>query len=129
MTARATLDHLVLLASHIESSAQFYDRVLTTLGFRKTRDWAWLNDHGIAIDLQPAQPGAPYRRSGPGLNHLGFAVPSRAALDAICANLSAAGLPLPELQHINGAHCLFLPDPDGLRVEIAWEGEDKATTA
>lgn len=120
MTAK--LDHLVIYASDLANSATFYGAVLSALGFQKTRDWVWLNDDGFAVDLRSAKPeGRPYDRYGPGLNHFGFATPSRDAFDQIQAELRAAGVDLPDVQEIDGALCLFLPDPDGLRVEISWE--------
>ncbi|GJL94416.1 MAG: hypothetical protein DHS20C05_08210 [Hyphococcus sp.] len=50
-----------------------------------------------------------------------IAPPSIEALEKVQATLSAAGMILPDVQNISGAHCLFLPDPDGLRVEITYE--------
>ncbi len=115
------LDHMVIYASDRQKSAAFYDAVLSALGFDKTRDWVWLNKDGFAIDLRKATSDTPYDRYGPGLNHLGFAAPTKEALDEVQANLVASGMSLPDVQNISGAHCLFLPDPDGLRVEITYE--------
>lgn len=120
MTAK--LDHIVLYASDLARSAAFYDPVLRALGFEKTRDWVWLNKDGFAVDLRKAKPERrPYDRYGPGLNHVGFAAPSRAVFEEIQRVLRAENVSLPDVQEIDGALCLFLPDPDGLRIEISWE--------
>lgn len=120
------LDHIVIYASDLGRSVGFYDRVLGVLGFQKTRDWVWLNDDGFAVDLRQAKSGAkPYDRYGPGLNHMGFAAPSRAAFDKLGRDLRAEDMSLPDAQEIDGALCLFLPDPDGLRIEISWEIESE----
>ncbi len=115
------LDHIVVYASNLPESADFYDRVLGAIGFRKTRDWVWANDDGFAVDLRAARSDTPYDRYGAGLNHFGFTAPSRAAFDQTIRALNAHETPVPDTQKIDGTLCLFLPDPDGLRIEITWE--------
>ncbi len=99
------LDHMVIYASDQTKSAAFYGAVLGALGFTKTRDWVWLNKDGFAIDLRKATSDASYDRYGPGLNHLGFAAPSRETLQKVQDDLSASGMSLPDVQNISGAHC------------------------
>ena len=115
------LDHFVLLAADIERSARFYDAVLPVLGFRKTRDWVWASEDGFAVDLRQAGSGPGYRRHGPGLNHFGFTVETRSDFDAALIALKKAGVDVPPVQEFGEALAVFLPDPDGLRIEIGWE--------
>lgn len=115
------LDHIVLLASDLDRSAQFYDLVLTQLGFQKVKNWAWVCDDGLNIDLQQAKEATPYGRYAPGLNHFAFTVESEAEFTQILQGLEQAGIKLPNVQKFDGGLAVFLPDPDGLRLEIAWE--------
>lgn len=117
------LDHLVLLANDMERSARFYDAVLTVLGFRKSHDWVWINGDGLAVDLRSAEGDRRYERYGPGLNHFAFTSETRAEFDAVLAGLERAGIALPPTQAFGDALAVFIPDPDGLRVEIGWDPE------
>lgn len=115
-------DHLVLMASDMAVSAPWYDAVLTAIGFAKTREHVWVNEHGQAVDLRPAvRPEHGYVRGGVGMNHVGFAAPSREAVEAAAARLRDAGLEVPAIQRFDAARALFMKDPDGMRVEIAHE--------
>lgn len=114
------LDHLVILASDLETSARWYGVVLGALGFDKTRDHVWLHPDGWAVDLRPATDASrAYGRHAPGLNHTGFRAESVKALQALMARLAAAGLEVPETQDFGEELCIFLKDPDGMRIEIA----------
>ena len=118
------LDHMVILASDLKKSVSFYGAILSVLGFSQTREWVWLNDSGFAIDLRKASSNARYDRYGPGLNHIGFSVESFEELDSIRIRMMGKGIGPADIQSIDSARCLFIPDPDGLRVEIAWEPKD-----
>ena len=115
------IDHLVILASDLARSAAFYDTVLTAAGFTKTRDHVWLDEGGVAVDLRPAASHSTYDRHGAGLNHFGIAAPDADTVRTIARQLAQQGVAVPGIQIIDGATCLFLPDPDGLRVEISHE--------
>ena len=117
------LDHLVILASDLARSAAWYDRLLPLLGFRRLRAHVYANDDGLHLDLRSARPETgPYQRHGPGLNHLGFTAQSREQIEAVAAALVAHGITVPALQQFGNDVALFLPDPDGLRVELSTYG-------
>ena len=116
-----TLDHLVIMASDLEASAAHYDNVLVALGFTRTREWVWMSPGGFAIDLKQAEEEGPYKRRGPGLNHIGLAVDTAEAFAAARAALSEAGIGLPPVQHFSDGRAFFLPDPDGLRLELSYD--------
>jgi len=114
------LDHLVILASDLQASAAWYGAVLGALGFAKTRDHVWLHPDGWALDLRPAtDAGRAYGRYAPGLNHTGFRADSVAAVEALMADLAAAGVEVPAIQDFGHEKAVFLRDPDGMRFEVA----------
>ncbi len=116
------IDHLVLAAKNLEASVAHYDRLLPLLGFRKERDHVWVNEQRIFVELRQARdPSRTYERQGVGLNHLGVRAQSRAHVDLLVTDLRAAGIDAPAPSVIDGAYVCFVPDPDGVRVEIGYE--------
>ena len=115
------LDHIVILVRSLERSLPWYSTLLGALGFEKSRDHVWWNG-SVAIDLKEAEPGTPdYERYAPGLNHLGFRAPDRAAFDGVREAMSLAGLDVPEPQDFGDEIATFFKDPDGMRIEVGYE--------
>lgn len=116
------IDHLVFAARDLAASAAHYGRLLPVLGFRKERDHVWSNEQRVFLELRQAKDSSHgYARSGVGLNHLGVRAASRAQVDAVVAELRATGVDVPEPQIIGAAYVVFVPDPDGMRVEIGFD--------
>lgn len=116
-----TLDHLVIMARDITASRDFYADVLPLIGFRLVRPDIWVNDAGLHIQLKAATEGSrPYERRGPGLNHFGFAVATAADVIRVREAMIARGHAVQPIQDLGGVQALFMPDPDGLRVEVSW---------
>lgn len=105
----------------MEASLRHYSTLLPALGFSKTHDHVWSFANGFEIDLQPARHSQSYERHGPGVNHYSVSVESEDALKSIAEALLEAGLDVPIIQSFGNARSLFLPDPDGLRLEIAYD--------
>jgi catechol 2,3-dioxygenase-like lactoylglutathione lyase family enzyme len=115
-------DHVVISAGDLPASVRWYDAVLTAIGFAKTREHVWVNAQGEAVDVRAATaPDHAYVRGGAGVNHIGFAAPSREAVEAVAERLRQAGLDVPAIQSFDEARALFMKDPDGLRIEIGHE--------
>jgi lactoylglutathione lyase len=115
------LDHLVIMARDVAASRAFYGDLLPLIGFAQRRDDIWVNDVGLYLQVLPAEAGTrAYERRGPGLNHLGFGAPDAGFVEQIRAAMLARGHAIQPIQHLGGAHALFMPDPDGLRVEVTW---------
>ena len=113
------LDHLTILSSDEAASRAFYDHLLPRLGFRRKSDSVWHNDAGLFLQFRPAKAETrPYERYGAGLNHLGFTAPSRDFVAALHAHMTGAGYEA-RLQELGPVLALFMPDPDGLRVEVS----------
>ena len=110
---------MVILVRSLEASLPWYAALLGLIGFTKTRDHVWVSDDGLAIDLKQAKDDTrDYARYAPGLNHLGFTAPNRAALDAVRAGMGEAGFEVPEIQQFGGETATFFRDPEGMRVEV-----------
>lgn len=110
---------MVILVRSLEASLPWYAALLGLIGFTKTRDHVWVSDDGLAIDLKQAKDDTrDYARYAPGLNHLGFTAPDRAALDAVRAGMEEAGFEVPEIQQFGGETATFFRDPEGMRVEV-----------
>ena len=114
-------DHVVISAGDLEASVPWYDAVLTAIGFAKTREHVWVNAEGEAVDVRAATVDHGYLRGGAGVNHIGFAAPSREAVEDVAERLRRAGLDVPPIQSFDEARALFMKDPDGLRIEIGHE--------
>ena len=117
------LDHLVILVRSLDTSLPWYETLLGLLGFAKTRDHVWINEDGVAIDLQQArQDTADYARYAPGLNHLGFTAPDQASLLHVREGMAAAAYEVPEIQQFGRQRATFFRDPEGMRVEVTFYG-------
>ncbi|WP_017668505.1 VOC family protein [Sandarakinorhabdus sp. AAP62] len=116
-----SLDHLVILGRDAAASRAFYADLLPLLGFERRRDDVWVNGDGLHVQVLAAEAGTrAYERRGPGLNHLGFRAPTADFVAQLREAMLAKGHAIQPIQHLGGAHALFMPDPDGLRVEVTW---------
>jgi catechol 2,3-dioxygenase-like lactoylglutathione lyase family enzyme len=116
------IDHIALRVSSLADSLPYYAALLPLLGFARVGETAWRNRGGLLLHFSEADEGSrPYDRFGPGMNHLGFAVPSAASVALVRESMAAAGFAVPELQTFAGITALFMKDPDGIRFEITCE--------
>lgn len=116
------IDHLAVRVSSLAQSLPYYAALLPLLGFDPEGQTAWRNRAGLLIHFSEAGEGTrPYDRFGPGMNHLGFAVPSAASVALVRESMAAAGFAVPEIQTFAGATALFMKDPDGIRFEVTHE--------
>jgi catechol 2,3-dioxygenase-like lactoylglutathione lyase family enzyme len=113
------LDHAVILLSNLEQNLPFYAALLPLLGFTRSREHVFANPDGIHLDFRQArEPDHGYHRHAPGLNHLGFTAPDRAAIERIAEAMAAAGFEVPEIQEFPDGSAIFFKDADGMRVEV-----------
>lgn len=116
------LDHIAIRVSSLAHSGPYYAALLPLLGFAREAETAWRNRDGLLLHFSEADDGTrPYDRFGPGMNHLGFSVPSAESVALVRESMAASGFPVPEVQTFAGATALFMKDPDGIRFEIACE--------
>ena len=118
------LDHLVFTPRDLASSLPFYAALFAPLGFRKVREHAWTNEQGVTIELRQAKdPEHRYARAGVGSNHWSVRAGDRAEVDRVVASVRAAGFEAPDPRvDEEGEYLVFIPDLDGLRVEVSAKG-------
>ncbi|MBV9595160.1 MAG: VOC family protein [Actinobacteria bacterium] len=114
------LDHLALQCSDLEASGDFYDALLSPLGYRRMVDDARVVGYG---DSRPSFWIGPHR-FGEGFreSHIAFEARSRAAVDAFVAAAEARDaevLHQPRVwpEYHPDYYAGFVRDPDGNNVE------------
>lgn len=118
------LDHLTILSTDPDASAAWYGALLPMLGFERTKPGIWHNASGLYLQFRKAAPDTrPYDRYGAGLNHLGFTAPDRAFVERLAGHMGNLGHEARLQRFGDGIVALFMPDPDGLRVEVSWYPE------
>jgi len=114
------LSHVQLRVSDVEASARWYTAALGLEPFRADPAVGYValrhRVSGVVLVLT-ATPDAPDPADGP-LDHLAFAVPDGAALEAWAAHLSEVGIDHPGVVPEGGNPSLQLRDPDGTAVEL-----------
>ncbi len=125
-TTVGSLHHVDLTVADFRRSKEFYAQVLPLMGFtrlpKELGAVAWQGQTIIAI--QPAKTEEKDRghsRSAPGLHHLAFRAPTRAAVDELHTRLIALGItildPPAEYPYTPGYYAVFFADPDGIKLE------------
>jgi catechol 2,3-dioxygenase-like lactoylglutathione lyase family enzyme len=122
------IHHVDLSAGDLARSTTFYDQVLPLIGFRRgvsvPEGPIWVGA-GLEIGLQPARSATAHDRYAPGLHHLAFTAPSRAAVDAFHERLLELGVPVLDApaeypQYAPGYYAVFFADPDGIKLEYVF---------
>jgi len=134
------LHHIVITVSDLGVSTQFYDEVLTLIGFRRIRDVPegplWAGER-IEVGLQEARSGHArnHDRYSPGLHHLAFGAPDHAAVDRMYQALvdcnarirsDAVGRIAVDPLHGFGRAVVLADVAHELALEIGHGGEDAA---
>jgi catechol 2,3-dioxygenase-like lactoylglutathione lyase family enzyme len=123
------IDHVTIGASNLEHSAEFYRRVLATLGFRDFGPWQQ-GEPEVAFGTDGADDFAislAYKTGAP--IHLAFAAERREQVDAFHdAALKAGGTdngpPGFRPEYSEGYYAAFVLDPDGNNIEAVHHGDD-----
>jgi catechol 2,3-dioxygenase-like lactoylglutathione lyase family enzyme len=115
------IDHVSIQCADVAASAAFYDAVLAPLGGVRVMDFGTFIGYGVPPKpdfwIGPRQTGDGFRE-----NHLAFAAPDRAAVDAFYAVAVAHGAESmfePRLwpEYHPTYYGAFVRDPDGNNVE------------
>jgi catechol 2,3-dioxygenase len=134
--ARVNLGHFHLRVGDVDRSLAFYSDVL---GFDVVADmrgifnpnWGRAGDatffsaggyhHHLGINTWNSAGGASQADPGAGIHHAGFLLPSRAALGAVVGRLLRAGVPIRGCSSAGSADTVWVEDPDGIGVALAWD--------
>jgi catechol 2,3-dioxygenase-like lactoylglutathione lyase family enzyme len=124
------IHHIDITVSDLEVSTEFYDRVLPLMGFERSHDvpegpiWA---GRDVEIGLVAARSASrlAHDRYAPGLHHLAFHAPDRAAVDGVHDDLVHLRVrvldpPADYPQYAPGYYAVFFADPDGIKLEYVF---------
>lgn len=123
------VDHVYVTVRDLDTSEQFYDRVMSVLGFRKVaRPLAGGDLHihyfnrSFQYTLRPARNARDYDSYSPGLYHFCMRVRDRTAVDAAFRELGRRGIEASEPrlypEYHEDYYATFFEDPDGIRLEL-----------
>jgi catechol 2,3-dioxygenase len=128
---RARIGHVHLKVADLERALGFWRDVL---GFELTQRYgpqaAFLAaggyHHHIGLNTWESAGGAPPARGTTGLYHVAILYPTRAALADALRRLIDAGVALDGASDHGVSEALYLRDPDGNGVELAWDRPPEA---
>ena len=135
MTEVIGIDHIYLTVSSMERSEQFYDIVMTALGYRKRHFQIHGEGHihyfnrQFGFVLRPAHDAGGHNPYAPGLHHFCLRVESSDEIKEIAAILREQKLTVtePQLypQYAPDYYAIFFSDPDGIKLEITNYREER----
>jgi catechol 2,3-dioxygenase-like lactoylglutathione lyase family enzyme len=117
----AMIDHLSIQCADVETSAEFYDTVLATVGGARIMDFGEVIGYGVPpmpdFWIGPRATGGGFRES-----HIAFSAPDRAAVRAFFAAATGVGAEVlhePRVwpEYHPTYYGAFVRDPDGNNVE------------
>ncbi len=130
------IDHIDLAVADVDRSLAFYLALLGPIGaeeafrfptYRGTEEVVYLRVGGQFLGFRKAD-GGEHRYYDVGIEHLAFTVDTREEVDDAHARCLALGarihFPPEEDRDIPGYWELFVFDPDGIRIEIAYYPPD-----
>lgn len=123
---RVGIGHVHLKVADLERSLRFYRDVL---GFEVTQrygqDAVFLSaggyHHHLGLNTWESRGGSPPPPGTTGLFHVAILYPTRAALADALRRLLRAGIRLTGASDHGVSEALYLNDPDGNGVELAWD--------
>lgn len=130
------ISHLDLSVSDVEASAAWYERVLDLRRVRRVdlpqRTMIVLvhETTGLVIGLNQhhAFPGGAFDERRAGLDHVGFAVATRAELDVWQEWLADRGVEHSPVTDTDSGTALVFRDPDHIQLELWWPKPPPVTT-
>lgn len=120
--------HFRLTVSNVDRAVEFYTGIL---GFKKLMDLdpgAFLSNGAVGLGVGPhphpdkAMSGDRFDENRIGLDHMSFAVASRAALDDAVKVLDGHGVAHSEIRDLGEAFGISIPifrDPDNVQLELS----------
>jgi len=129
--ARVRIGHVHLKVADLARAVGFYQGVL---GFEVTQRYgdgavflsAGGYHHHIALNTWESLGGSPPPEGSTGLYHVAILYPTRAALADALRRVLRAGIALDGASDHGVSEALYLRDPDGNGVELAWDRPQEA---
>lgn len=130
---RGFINHLDLTVADLARSTQFYDAILTHLGYVRSTEYGgevpnWtlrLGAVSLSLGLHKARVATAHNRYAAGFHHLAFHACSREDVESIHALAKSLGAPIldapAEYDYTPGYFAVFFADPDGLKLEVVYE--------
>ena len=136
----ATIHHIRLSVSDLDTATRFYSPLLKELGFRALPprlteqgeiDRLRFEKDGMILLIGRTTEAGRCERGKPGLHHLAFSVDSRAEVERIyeevIKNLEHVDVEDPPIdcpEYGEGYYATFFFDPDGIKLEVTyWSGK------
>lgn len=121
----AGIDHVALTVSHLQSSLDFYEKVLGTRADGEMKDGPFVrrvlplpDGTHLGLTQHDTGSGRPFDPTTPGLDHLGFACDSHAELLRWAEHLDELGLFHSGVRDAPYGSALSFKDPDGNALEF-----------
>ena len=122
------IDHIYISVSNLKRSAEFYDLVMKTLGFRKNtfilnndEHIQYFNRH-FGYVLRPAYNKIKHNSNSTGLHHFCMRVDNKEEVQEITKTLTENNIMVSEPKlysdYAPDYYAVFLKDPDGIELEI-----------
>jgi len=123
------IDHIYLTVSDFEKSEMFYDRIMTILGFQRSKGSIggdphihYFNRH-YGFSLRPARnPENGFDAYSPGLHHFCFRVDTVEDVNKFSEELHKLNIefdkPAFYPEYAPDYYAVFFKDPDGIRLEV-----------
>lgn len=126
---RGQLHHVEIYVSDLQKSRQFWDWLLTHLGYKNVNEWpqgvSWQlgGTYLVFVQTEDRFKDVEYHRCRTGLNHLAFHGGSRAEIDELTELLKTRDVKiLYEDKHPYAGgpnyYAVFFEDPDRIKVEV-----------
>ncbi|PQF23432.1 hypothetical protein CUS89_07640 [Enterococcus mundtii] len=123
------LHHIEINVSNLKKSKDFYDLLLTKLGYQVFQEWEngfsyiYGDCYIVFVQTREKYQHHQFTRMATGLNHLAFSISSESEVDSLRSELLKSGVTelYPELYpHAGGAnhYAFFFEDPDRIKLEI-----------
>jgi len=124
------LGHIKLSVSDAKTSKEFYNKLLTKLGYNQVAQsklgGGWKSPQGFGFWIEQAESKEPkYKFSSPGLHHFCFKADSEKQVDEFYVFLVKEKIkiydpPQTYPRYTDKYYAVFFADPDGVKLELAY---------
>ncbi|MBL4654565.1 MAG: VOC family protein [Bacteroidia bacterium] len=126
---KGTLHHIEIYVSDLKKTIEFWDWLLTELGYEKYQEWnegisyKFLDAYLVFVQAKEKFLDIGYHRKRIGLNHIAFHAGSRAMVDDLTNRLKERGVAVlyKDKHPFAGGkdhYAVFFEDPDRIKVEL-----------